>query len=79
MKKYYLISLVFFLLASCGENKSDRNYDKGWDDGYAVGYNQLCYPNSNTNIHGWFDDRDYSKGYNEGYTYGRRDCQNSRR
>ena len=43
MKKYYLISLVFFLLASCGENKSDRNYDKGWDDGYAVGYNQLCY------------------------------------
>ncbi len=74
MKKLLFLIL---LVSACSES-SDGNYDKGLGDGYARGYNSLCYPDTTNLIYGYFDNEDYSRGYNEGYTAGRIDCENTR-
>lgn len=51
----------------------EEAYDRGYDDGYAVGYNTTCEVRS-TMIEGDWSDEDYSRGYAEGQTEGAIAC-----
>lgn len=64
-------------LTGCGES-ADSARDRGYDDGYAAGYNTTCQIRS-TLIAGDWDNRHYSEGYNAGYADGSAACLTSRR
>lgn len=78
MRILNIISVLLsgFILLSC--EASDSAYDRGYGDGYAVGYNSICYPNTSNFIHGDFDNSDYSKGYYDGEYDGKADCRAER-
>jgi hypothetical protein len=71
--KYLFIILMTLLLFSCGES-SDSAYDRGFDDGYAVGYDDTCGGGPHI-IYGDFDNKNYSSGYSDGHSYGVKDCK----
>jgi len=75
MKCFLLIFSLVILIACKG---SDSAYDRGYGDGYARGYNSLCYPNASNIIYGDFDNQNYSRGYNDGKRDGRNDCRAER-
>ena len=75
MKCFLLIVSLVTLIACEG---SDSAYDRGYGDGYARGYNSLCYPNASNIIYGDFDNQNYSRGYNDGKRDGRNDCRAER-
>ena len=77
MKKYFGLLLLCSLSIAC--ESSDSAYDRGYGDGYARGYNSLCYPSASNLIHGDFDNRNYQRGYNDGDADGRADCRAERR
>jgi len=58
------------LLSACD---SEDQYDVGYSDGYATGYNTAC-KKGGTNIWGRWDDADYSRGFRDGEVDGRSDC-----
>ena len=55
--------LALLMLSGCGNGDSD--YDRGYDDGNAVGYNLVCGHGSSM-IWGDWDNKHYAKGYAEG-------------
>ena len=74
--KCFLLIVFFVTLIAC--EGSDSTYDRGYGDGYARGYNSLCYPNASNIIYGDFDNQNYSRGYNDGERDGRNDCRAER-
>ena len=73
LKIIFIISFSSFLIA-CGES-SDSAYNRGYDDGYAVGYNSTCNIRS-TMVSGDWDNKHYSEGYADGTIDGSRACLN---
>ena len=73
MKKIIFIFASLQFLISCGESK-DVSYDRGFDDGYAIGFNTTCEIRS-TLIAGDWDNKHYSDGYRDGYQEGSLDCK----
>ena len=73
LKIIFIISFSSFLIG-CGES-SDSAYNRGYDDGYAVGYNSTCNIRS-TMVSGDWDNKHYSKGYADGTIDGSRACLN---
>ena len=71
--KSYLSFLFLLFLVSCGPG--ENNYKRGYGDGYAVGYNSICYPESTNIILGAWDDKKYSEGYADGHADGQADCR----
>ena len=69
--------LLTFILSSCGESNVAA-YDRGYDDGYAVGYNTTCQIRA-TLIAGDWDNANYSRGYADGNTAGTIACNASKR
>lgn len=59
-------------LTGCG-GVDEEAYDRGYSDGYAVGYNTTCEIRA-TMIEGDWSDEDYSRGYAEGQTEGTIAC-----
>jgi len=77
MRNLKFIPLLSLLILWSCEN-GDSAYDRGYGDGYAVGYNSICYPHTSNFIHGDFDNSDYSSGYYEGEYDGIIDCRAER-
>jgi len=69
-----LILIIFFAILS-GCFSSDDDYDYGYGDGYAAGYNTTCNIRASL-IKGDWDNEDYSRGYRLGYADGSYDCRN---
>ena len=54
MKKMSLLmAMSAGLLIGC--SAEGENYDSGYNDGYAVGYNEICYPRRNNMVWGHWD------------------------
>ena len=68
------VATISFILISCSES-SDSAYNRGYDDGYAVGYNSTCNIRS-TMVSGDWDNKHYSEGYADGTIDGSRACLN---
>ena len=64
------------MLSSCGGDDEEA-YDRGYDDGFAVGYNTACEIRA-TLIDGDWSDEDYSRGYAEGQSDGTIACNADR-
>lgn len=62
MKKILVLPFIIFLFAC--ESK-DSAFDRGYSDGYVVGYESICNPRS-VLIDGDFDNANYRAGYNAG-------------
>ena len=62
------------VLAGCGES-SDVSYQKGYQDGYAVGFNTACKIRA-TFITGDWENKHYSRGYADGNPAGTIACYN---
>ena len=73
IKKMPLVVILLVGLLGCGES-ADSAFDRGYGDGYARGFNSICYPNASNMIHGDFENRNYQRGYNEGEADGRAEC-----
>ena len=69
---------IFILAFLTGCFSSDDDYDYGYNDGYAAGYNTTCKIRA-TMIKGDWDDEDYSRGYRAGYEDGAFDCRNRKK
>ena len=63
--------VVAVSLASCGN--SEDNYQSGYNDGSAVGYNSACNIRR-TWIHGDFNNNDYARSYADGVVDGIANC-----
>lgn len=69
---------IFILVSLTGCFSSDDDYEYGYNDGYAAGYNTTCKIRA-TMIKGDWDDEDYSRGYRAGYEDGAFDCRNRKK
>ena len=69
---------IFILVFLTGCISSDDDYEYGYNDGYAAGYNTTCKIRA-TMIKGDWDDEDYSRGYRAGYEDGAFDCRNRKK
>lgn len=69
---------ILILLSLTGCFSSDDDYQYGYNDGYAAGYNTTCKIRA-TMIKGDWDDKDYSRGYRAGYEDGAFDCRNRKK
>ena len=63
-------------LSGCGSDDSD--YERGYGDGVAVGYNLACLGYARNLIHGDWGSADYSRGYADGMEDGIKDCRRER-
>lgn len=72
----YAVLPIAVLLAGC--EPADQAIDRGYDDGYAAGYNTTCEIRS-TLIAGDWDNSDYSSGYRDGYAAGASACLSERK
>lgn len=73
-KRICSIAAVIFIataIKACGEEGSDG----GYQDGYAVGYNNTCNVNRTTSVWGHWDNERYVRDYNSGRSAGERDCR----
>ena len=75
MKKILLLMAIIVSLTACD---SDKNYDLGYNDGYAVGYNTVCKVKRGNLIKGDWESKNYSLGYEDGYDDGASDCRNKK-
>jgi len=73
MKKTFLLFFVALLIQGCFSGEED--YEYGYDDGYAAGYNTTCNIRA-TMIKGDWDNKNYSNGYRDGYADGSFACRN---
>ena len=64
------------VLAGCGNGDSD--YDRGYGDGVAVGYNLACLGYEGNLIRGDWESADYSRGYADGMEDGIKDGRRER-
>jgi len=78
IQRLFMISCAISLLAITACEDSESAYDRGYNDGYAVGYNTTCEIRA-TLIAGDWDNRHYSRGYADGQTDGTIACNNERR
>ena len=69
-----VLILTMLFIQGCSLDSND--YDSGYSDGYAVGYNTQCNLRS-TMVKGDWDNLEYSKGYKEGYSSGSFDCEHN--
>jgi hypothetical protein len=74
MKALLVIAFSLLFLVSCD---SEDQYDVGYSDGHATGYNTTC-NKGYTSIWGRFDDEDYARGYADGQADGVRKCLQSK-
>ncbi len=72
ISKFLLAFILLLSLGGCGES-ADVRYDRGFNDGYAAGYNTTCKIRV-TLISGEWDDKQYSRGYRDGYSEGSIEC-----
>lgn len=73
MKAFY--SLAFVALTACSLGESyDSAHDRGYSDGYAVGYNTTCEIRA-TMISGDWETKGYQPGYDSGYQAGTEQCK----
>ena len=80
MTLYRALISVFILtfLVACDSSDSDSvRYEKGYDDGYAVGYNAACEIRL-TVVEGDWEDENYSNAYEDGHYDGQQDCKEGR-
>jgi hypothetical protein len=70
------LAIVALVLVGCGES-DEVIYDRGYSDGYAVGYNSKC-ANRTTLISADWDNGPYTDGYNTGYSAGLIACERER-
>ena len=79
MRFILLIGIIYFVFKSCDSGVSflsgDAAKDRGYNDGYAVGYNETCVGRT-TLIDGDFDNKHYKEAYRIGYHDGKEDCLN---
>ena len=76
MKKMsLLIAMGAGLIVGC--SAEGENYDSGYSDGYAVGYNEICYPNRSNMVWGHWDSEKYSSGYRAGKSHGASDARSA--
>jgi len=75
MKAAMMLSAAL-ILAGCEDN--DDAYDRGYGDGYAVGYNTACEIRA-TLVAGDWDSAAYSRGYADGQSEGTIACNSDRR
>lgn len=70
-----ILGLLTLTLALVGCNDTDRaeNYQQGYNDGYATGYNENCVPRV-TIVYGYWDKTGYREGFNAGRTIGAQAC-----
>ena len=68
MKRSISTVVVIAGLVACGE--PPKGYDSGFSDGYAVGFNSVCYPKRTNIIWGDWDSEHYSAGYSDGKSSG---------
>ena len=73
MRKFSLIILMAASLMACEEG-NDTAYNRGYSDGYAVGYNTACKIRA-TLIAGDWSNAHYSRGYADGKNAGKKDCK----
>jgi hypothetical protein len=74
--KHYLILAIGLAVSACGgltDGVDEDAYDRGYNDGYAVGYNTTCEIRA-TLVEGDWSNEDYSRGYAEGPTAGTIAC-----
>lgn len=64
------------ILSACG-GTDEEAYDRGYGDGYAVGYNTACEIRA-TMVAGDWSDEDYSRGYADGQTDGTIACNSDK-
>ena len=76
MRVVLLALLASLSLVGCEEEGA--NYDSGYSDGYATGFNTTCKIRM-TLIYGHFDNEEYSEGYRDGYASGADACRNQGR
>lgn len=62
-----------FLVSACGGG--DSQYDRGYHDGAAVGYNMACLSYEGNLTHDDWGSADYSRGYAEGMEDGIKECR----
>ena len=67
-----LLLILMFLISNYSFS-GNADYDTGYSDGLAVGYNS-CKSRANI-IKGDFKNKDYSAGYYDGYEDGKKDCK----
>jgi len=81
MKYFFSIATLFLFLASCDAietftESDDSAYDRGYHDGFAVGYNTTCKIRATLIDGDWSNDA-YSDGYDYGYSDGAKECQSN--
>jgi len=72
MIRKIVFALCCATLLSCGDYEGD--YDRGFGDGHAAGYNTTCEIRT-TLISGDWDNKGYSDGYADGYDIGASECK----
>lgn len=70
--RVYLLALVPLVVSGC--DSSEEDYDMGYNDGYAEGYNTECKIRA-TMVKGDWDNKDYSRGYKNGNYEGAKACR----
>jgi len=75
MKIIFAIAFIYFLQVQGCFGDSQADYDFGYGDGYAAGYNTTCKIRA-TMIKADWDNEDYSNGHRNGYADGSYACKN---
>lgn len=78
MLKGWRCGALAFAVALLGCEDADEAYDRGYNDGYAVGYNTACEIRA-TLIDGDWASANYSRGYSDGQTDGIIACNADKR
>lgn len=78
MRRVVTLLGVIPLLALDACEGADSAFDRGYGDGYAVGYNATCEIRT-TLVAGDWDNKHYSRGFADGQTDGAIACINDRR
>ena len=77
MKTSICTIVVIAGLVACGE--PPKGYDSGFSDGYAGGFNSVCYPERSNIIWGDWESKKYSAGYSDGKSSGIYDAREAQR
>ena len=64
------VSVAFFL-SGCSDDWAER----GYDDGYVIGWNSVCAKNASNLIYGEWDNEEYTVNYHNGEQDGKHDAR----
>ena len=74
---YLLITTAICISSLSACDAFNDQYDSGYDDGWAAGYNTTCKIRA-TMIEGDWNSESYSRGYSDGYADGSKECRDHR-